>query len=167
MTEKHDLVGRLLAAIGQRETAARDMAKMWPGDWELSDRGWMAKVTADGPGFREVLRLAQEDVPDGVAPDLGDLLRHLVLNDPDATLIHCAADRKILDLHAPVRVPPSWATFGLTRHMETTGGVDCKTCCDDGGGTSYEQRSGLEWPCPTIQALAERYDLTEQQGDQP
>lgn len=128
MTETHDLVTRLLAAI---ERAEQEGAKRSCG--------------AVHPQF------------DTYHP----------AGHPDPAVQRCcAADRKILDLHAPVRVPPTWATVGLTRHMETTGGVDCKTCCDDSDGTSYAQRSGLEWPCPTIQALAERYDLAEQQGDQ-
>lgn len=155
MTETHDLVTRLLAAIGQRETAALAAS---PGPW------------APNAEHDEIVAVDGITVADGFALS-GNQLRatvnFIVDNDPPTVARHCAADRKILDLHAPVRVPPTWATFGLTRHLESTGGLFCKTCCDEDDGTSYAQRVGLEWPCDTIRALAERYGLAEQQEDRP
>lgn len=92
---------------------------------------------------------------DGENPDWVHIARH----DPATELIRCEADREIVELHSPVHVPPTWVMHGLMRLMETTGGVFCKTCCAAADGTSYPPRIDLEWPCPTLLAMAKGYDL--------
>ncbi|MFI0822284.1 DUF6221 family protein [Streptomyces sp. NPDC021098] len=74
-------------------------------------------------------------------------ITHIALNDPEAVLRRCAADRKILGMHQPVTVeydddsPPTQA---------------CRTC-----GSHFEYPTA--WPCSTLRALAEGYGWTEGQ----
>lgn len=145
MTETHDLATRLLATIWEREKVAQMVAEALASF--RTPQGWMLQATPVEPGESSITVYGR------------------TVYDPRDELPRCAADRKIVELHTPVRVPPTWATYGLTRHLESAGGVFCKTCCDEDDGTSYAQRVGLEWPCDTIRALAEGYVLIEQRGD--
>lgn len=160
MTETHDLATRLLAAIEETEAYALALTRGGrTGEWTA--------LTTPRGDFRVLDELGYSVIEHtDVNSDPWFTTVHVALNDPAATLRRCAADRKIVEIHKPVRVPPTWATYGVTRHLESTGGLFCKTCCDDDDGTSYAQRVGLEWPCDTIRALAEGYGLAER-GDQP
>lgn len=63
---------------------------------------------------------------------------HIARHDPASVLRMVAAHRKILELHACAPYRYQW---------EAERGI-CRECED------------VEWPCPTVLALAEAYDLT-------
>lgn len=67
-----------------------------------------------------------------------------VLHDPESVLRRCAADRKMLELHAP--------TTGYNLH-----GGSYPACSACGTAEEYPVR----FPCPTVRALAEGYGWTE------
>ncbi|MEU0207379.1 DUF6221 family protein [Streptomyces canus] len=71
---------------------------------------------------------------------------HIVRHDPAAVLRRCAADRKILEVHAPAG--SDWEPYG------------CNGCGID-SEYGYEVRHTND--CETLQALAEGYGLTEEQ----
>lgn len=64
----------------------------------------------------------------------------LPFNDPHAALRHCAANRKILDLHRPQSRYP---------------GDGCVSCAADDDGRA-------SWPCQTVRLLAEGYGYWEE-----
>lgn len=101
MTETHDLVTRLLAAIEAAEKLALAAS---PGPWT---------TTAE---HDEVLAVDGIPVADGFAlsgRQLRATVDHIIGQDPLAVLRRCAADRKILAIH----------------HPERAGGyVDCAVC---------------------------------------
>lgn len=84
MTETHDLVGRLLAAIERRETAA----------CAASPGPWAANAEHD-----EVVAVDGITVAEGFALS-GNQLRatvdFIVDNDPTAVLRHCASERETI-----------------------------------------------------------------------
>lgn len=74
------------------------------------------------------------------------MAEHIVANDPADVLRRCAADRKILEHHAPA-------------------GTECDPYACNGCGVDSEYGHEVDHTndCPTLQALAEGYGLTEQQ----
>lgn len=62
------------------------------------------------------------------------------------------ADRKILELH----------TAAGQQHPQAGGWYYCTSC---GSGEAYEYPT--EWPCPTLLALAEGYDITVEEPVSP
>ena len=109
----------LLARIAEDEKAARDCAKVYPGEWDLYDRGHSAKVQADGPTFRIVAEF--EDQDEAMAQGLvwlGDALTHIQRNSPARVLAECEAKRQLIEgFQRHVRdyrhgytsaQPPSW-----------------------------------------------------------
>lgn len=89
------LLDRITAAIDEAERDARRCEEVFPCDWELSDRGWMAHVTANGPHFPTVVTLDQNQVAEDFGY-LADALRHFVRQNPKATLIRCAAHKRLI-----------------------------------------------------------------------
>lgn len=75
------------------------------------------------------------------APELG---AHIIRHDPATVLRRCAADRKILAEHAPA---DGWNPYA------------CTGCGHDDFGPNVDHTND----CPTLQALAEGYGLTEEQ----
>lgn len=149
MTETHDLVTRLLAAIAETEAAItqyRDHRAgadpcinyegQAPEHYTEWDSCWRHIVTAQATPYSDV----------------------------DFGLRGCAADRKIVELHSP-------------EQAGDVGPPRCRTCHgeswildegEDSGGTVYQEAQWRgEPPCATLLALAERYDLAEQRQDQP
>lgn len=118
--------------IRRRETAARAPVEesLWEYDEELL-------AVREAKGGRAVAHVFTGPVGD-----------HIMLNDPDAVLRRCAADRKILAMHEYAQL--------RSKHGP---GFYCDPChVDDGvieGGGN----------CPTILALAEAYGL-EPVGEQ-
>ncbi len=88
-----DLAAWLTRIWDEQEAAAKACEEVYPSPWEVSDRGWMAKVQADQPGFRIVAELEQHPSIDGW---LSTRLDHLALHDPASVLARIAADRQIL-----------------------------------------------------------------------
>lgn len=140
MTETHDLVTRLLAAIEATEKLALAAS---PGPWT---------TTAE---HDEILAVDGIPVADGFAlsgRQLRATVDHIIGQDPLATLRSCAADRRLIDIafeHA-AKIDGEWG---------------CVHSADDiRGGRCPEQRPG---DLDVIITLAERYGLAEQQGDRP
>lgn len=75
------------------QSAAEACAEVYPSPWDLSDRGYVAYVTADAPRFWRVAELEQYDGDDGW---LGDRLQHVALHHPAAVLADIAAKRAVL-----------------------------------------------------------------------
>lgn len=136
-------MGELAEWLGQQldedERAARRMEEHFPSPWELSDRGWMAHAVADGPAFREVVRLEQwHGMPEDVG--LGQLIEHVARHDPARVLREVDAKRQILGLHTPFRV-------------DGDPGPGCNTC------SWRDDMEDLQviWPCSTLRLLALPY----------
>lgn len=116
---------------------------------EIKRREEAARSHGEGPlwEYDETL-LAVRDAEGGGAvahvflDGTGD---HIMLNDPDAVLRRCAADRKILAAHPYIPHDPRYSN-----------GIDfgCGTCHTDGDGFDYAGGN-----CATILALAEAYGL--------
>jgi len=148
-----DLIEKLRAAIDEDERLAKAAA------WSVADHTyapadvdeqkieacghWVARgvlgihkqVTVDDPGW-------DPKVTDTVWNEVGV---HVVRQDPARVLRQIATHRKILDLHRPYEQRQRMAWGEITA---------CSTCgsVDD---------SPTEWPCATLLALAEAYDLTD------
>jgi hypothetical protein len=93
-----DLVQFLRDRLGEDERAARLMAEFYPTPWETSDRGWMARVMADAPTFREVVRLEQWQQEPGSEEEswLGDIIDHVARHDPARVLAEVDVKRRVL-----------------------------------------------------------------------
>ncbi|MFJ8929221.1 DUF6221 family protein [Streptomyces sp. NPDC102364] len=121
--------------VARRETTARAHVDdpLWEYDSELRS----VREVTDGRAVAHVFTDA-----------VGD---HIMLNDPDAVLRRCAADRKILAAHP-------YLTFDARYSNGISFG--CGTCHSDGDGFDYAGGN-----CATILALAEAYGL-EEPGEQ-
>jgi hypothetical protein len=124
MTEP--LAVRIITALDEMQRHAEDCAKVYPGPWELSDRGWMAKVTADEPSFRIVAELTQDDVARGEVEWLGDALAMIAAFDPSSVLRLITGMREIAAMHSDVM------------DDSHTGTCSCES----------------DYPCETVRALA-------------
>lgn len=68
-------------------------------------------------------------------------------DEPDRQRRRCAADRKILDAHVP----------GVRQHWN---GPGCAVCLSDREG--YEETWEPDaWPCPTLSAIADAYNVAD------
>jgi len=85
-----------------------------------------------------------EDWP--ITTEAGPIAEHISDNDPAAVLRRCAADRKILTIHAPAG-----------------GNYDPYACDGCGIDSEYGHEVRHTNDCETLQALAEGYGLTEEQ----
>lgn len=90
------LITFLRARYDEWEAAAKAMKEVYPTPWDVSDRGWMARVVADGPNFADVIVLEQNQAPD--AGWLSHVIHHVYLNNPDYVLADVAAKRQIIEL---------------------------------------------------------------------
>lgn len=138
-----DILAYLDAAIATRENAARAV-------------GYDAIETGDYLWDAKYLVLRRGDVSKA-APEMdGSLADHIALNDPASVLRRCAADRKLIALHAVV---PDHGRF-------TEG--ECPPDCD-GEHTvppvcfSCRTYAGdpVQSPCATLRVVAEGYGWTE------
>lgn len=134
------LITFLRARLDELEVAAKAMLAVYPTPWELSDRGHMAKITADKPNFAIVIQLDQRQARDAVW--LGDPIRHVELNNPDFTLADVAAKHRIIDMHRDEGQGQGYraSDYGYIDHA-------CHMC-----GTPDEY--AVAWPCSTLKALA-------------
>lgn len=129
------IIDFLEARIAEDEAAARRTAEVFPGEWDVEDRGYHAHVVCDGPHFHYVSELDQHQAPD---TDLGGALETIARFAPARVLAECAAKRAIMAHH--------------TTHTYT----------DEEPGFSMElwdcmcNRQTMK-PCPTVAALAAVY----------
>lgn len=94
MTAVEGLIEWLGQIHASDQKAAEDCAAVYPSPWDMSDRGYIAYVTADGPNFWRVTELDQDACPgEGW---LGDRLVHIARNDPAAALARIASERAII-----------------------------------------------------------------------
>ncbi|MFJ2279186.1 DUF6221 family protein [Streptomyces sp. NPDC087866] len=124
-------------AITERAETARSADKELGGAWAAK---WVERTDSFSLATDSGIVVAA-DLPPGVAG-------HAALHDPASVLRRCAADRKLIYLHGP-------------------NGGDCLMCAnpeevsEDSDGNYEYYRSSLDFPCPTIVALAEGYGWTE------
>jgi hypothetical protein len=131
-----DLHGWLSQQIDAVEAVARAAASDGTPDWYTKNHF----AVADGDG-------------DAVAYNEGnptpDQARHIALHDPAGVLRRCAADRKILNLHAPAG--GNWEPYA---------------CLGCGSDSEYGVLVDHVNDCETLRALAEGYGLAEEQRAQ-
>jgi hypothetical protein len=89
-------------------------------------------------------------------PDVGidgeaKMVEHVIRHDPATVLRKVAAARKILELHAAIAIKNNDGIRVI--------GHECSSCFGEAQGWS-ESHSMLDWPCPTVLALAEMFDVT-------
>lgn len=124
----------LEARIAEDEAAALRAAEVFPGVWDIEDRGHHAHVVSDGPNFHYVSEIDQRQAP-GVW--LGGALESIANFNPARVLAECAAKRAIVEEHG---------NSESLIHSPL-----CRTCHD------YNDHDAVDWPCPTIKALAAVY----------
>ncbi len=100
-----DLVEFLNARYDEAEAAAKACAEVYPPPWDLSDRGYVARVRADEPRFWVVAELEQHPSIDGW---LGDRLDHIARNNPAYVLADIAAKRRIVEYDRSRRHGLDW-----------------------------------------------------------
>lgn len=114
-----ELLAFLRARWDEDEAAARECDEVYPAPWEVTDRGYIAKVCADEPHFPIVAELEQSDTIDGW---LGDRLQHIARHDPARVLADIEAKRRIAEVAATLmeqaaRDPGLDASGVMTRSM--------------------------------------------------
>lgn len=125
-----------------------------PDEWrgEPSRSGRWTQIVAYSRTIGEPPEAAARDDDQAVALVQTGRNEHLLiaLNDPAAVMRRCAADRKILEHHAPVGngCPSHYACYG---------------CGYDGGGDLSEWETLHVNDCPTLQAIAEGYGITAEE----
>jgi len=138
-----DLLAWLETAITEREDAARLATQ---GVWRTHDThldlgGHTATVLVGERNDTELLAWlpTMSHAPWDEARNAWNNAEHIAANDPASVLRRCAADRKLLELHAQDSLP---------------NGIDLDECRTCGGANE-------PWPCPTLLTLAEGYGWTE------
>lgn len=127
-----ELVAAIRAAIDDAELAATQcVEKNWRVDGANSCQVY---VRREDYSTRTIAWCGN-----GYEDDFSNVI-HIAHNDPARVLRRVAADRKILEMHSPT----GW------------GGPLCITCAEPGPGFTT---IGVNWPCPTVLALAEGYDI--------
>lgn len=139
-----DRVGRLLAAIQEREETAREAEQMGLG-------GQWFSVVAAGSGDASVESVKALVVPRG---NWIEFNRHIALNDPDAVLRLCQAHRKIIDLHKP----SEWLYYD-PETGEDEERLYCPKCAVGESCTCCLDSEDRVWPCETLLILAEGYGV--------
>lgn len=132
-----DLHGWITQQIDRTEAVARDAT---PGPWITHDHD-------DQVGMLEVRTVHEADIMIGYVADVATVdAHHIVRHDPASVLRRCAADRKILAIHAPAG--GKWEPYA------------CLGCGDDSEYGALVEHTN---DCETLLALAEGYGLTEEQ----
>lgn len=121
-----DLVRWLGEQLDTDERLARLMEEHYPSPWDMSDRGWMAHVVADAPGFREVVRLETwHGEPDDIS--LGEIIRHVAVWDPARVLREIDAKRQRIAIHTG---PHECASYDyVSKEINTCQWVDGDEAC--------------------------------------
>lgn len=126
-----DLHGWISQQIDRTEHQARAAAELQALEWSCPSTG--------------VVDLGDDLLPTGDR----DVAYHIVDHDPATVLRRCAADRKILAIHAPTG--GAWTPYA------------CQGCGSDSEYGDFVEHTN---DCETLQALAEGYGLTEEQRAQ-
>lgn len=134
MPDLHGWIDQQIARIEAVAGAAT------PGQWETRDHD-------DQPGMLEVRAADEPDFILGYIADVAtDDGHHIALHSPENILRRCAADRKILKVHAP-----------------QGGGWEPYACLGCGTDSEFGVLVDHTNDCETLRALAEGYGLTEEQ----
>jgi hypothetical protein len=134
-----DLHGWITQQIDKVEAAARDATEV-PWFAEHPAGSWGDDPEARLIGSGKILATFSNDYNGHLNAD------HIALHNPAAVLRRCAADRKILDIHAPAG--GNWEPYA------------CLGCGDDSEYGALVEHTN---DCETLLALAEGYGLTEEQ----
>jgi len=147
-----DLHGWITQQINERERLAELISPggYAPDEWRIepSRSGRWAQIVAYSRTNIEPPEAAVRDSEQPVALVQTGRNEHRLItaHDPAAVLRRCAADRKILAVHAPAGT--KWDPYA------------CNGC---GVDSEYGHEVGHTNDCETLQALAEGYGLTEEQ----
>lgn len=150
-----DLHGWITQQIDDREQLAELISPggYAPDEWRIepSRSGRWARLVAYSRTNIEPPEAAASESDQPVALVQTGRNEHLLiaLGDPAAVLRRCAADRKILEHHAPYG--HSWEPYA------------CVGCGYDGSDYCSDWITDHINDCPTLLALAEGYGLTEEQ----
>lgn len=143
-----DILAWLETAIAEREDTARLATQ---GTWRTHDTyldlgGHTATVLVGEWNDTRLLAWlpTMSHTPWDEARNVWNNASHIAANDPESVLRRCAADRKLLELHAP------------TQGFNVYGG-SCTACSACGAAEEYP----VWYPCPSVLALAEGYGWTE------
>lgn len=90
------LVTFLRARLDEDETWAKSCEEVYPGPWEVIDRGHSVTIKAAAPLFRVIVSLDQDDVPPSDRW-LSEWLDHIARHDPVRVLRDVAAKRVLVD----------------------------------------------------------------------
>lgn len=135
-----DLHGWITQQIDTMETVA---SAATPGPWITPDHD-------DQVGMLEVRTAHEADIMIGYVADVATAdAHHIALHDPTTVLRRCAADRKILEVHAP-----------------QGGDWEPHACLGCGTDSEFGVLVDHTNDCETLHALAEGYGLTEEQRAQ-
>ncbi len=133
-----ELIERLRAAIDETEEVALAAAGLG-----ASGRNWRRDLISCVEDADGGLIVYGEGTPTRERAD------HIARHDPASVLRMVTAHRKILELHV---------SNPLTQDMvRISDGTPVATCISCGGW--YAMKTGTEWPCATLLALAEVYSI--------
>lgn len=141
-----DLRDKITAAIDRAEQVARranvvqDDPNWWVSEVAASGGGlFTVRSQRDNRPIARVQRLEGHDFDPGLILDGAAVAEHIALHDPAAVLRRCAADRRVLERHAP--------------HYRYNGAnPECSWCW-----TPREEPA--DWPCEDYRDLADRYGI--------
>lgn len=131
MTAQGDLVAFLDRVITEHETTARHAAHESAGRWTANHEGYSHAVSDDAGEVVVYNEGAPSDAQSG----------HIALHDPESVLRRCAADRKLIELHA--------------------GRMHSCPAKDETGYLDEWTHFGYDDACPALRLLAEGYGWTE------
>jgi uncharacterized protein DUF6221 len=180
-----DLATRLRDRLDQVEAVAKAAAhpdSWWTvgdapdDDWDVfemfSDPGSPGRCEDDGhkPNRCDDMLVATADEDFGQRP--GEVARHIAMHDPASVLRQVAASRKMLELHKAFEIPkyeytgnPTikidangreiryWPPGSITGKRQVGASYRCEHC-------ETRDDSFREYPCPTLQALAEMWGVS-------
>lgn len=130
------IVEFLFARISEDEVAATAAGKLQFWRYDNEPLGW----SLENDGGERILTVD----PGTIA--VGNYWNHAARHLPERVLAECAAKRGIVELHQPED-----DMCGVCSH-------DIGYTSDGYGGEYYEnQRTGNDWPCATLRALAAVY----------
>jgi hypothetical protein len=94
------IIAFLEKQLQDEEDAARRMQAVYPTPWDLYDRGWMVRIQAGEPGWRDVVRLEQKYAPEDLEW-LAGAIEHVALQAPDQTIRRIESMRALIAEHVP------------------------------------------------------------------
>ncbi len=92
----HPIVEFLVTRLRRVRDAATAMEKYYPSPWDTLDRGWYAKVQAEGPVWPIIIDIEAGKGHIPVDAYLGQVIEHVALHDPETVIAACDLDLAIV-----------------------------------------------------------------------